>query len=346
MSAVSAPVFQFRRGRYEIDRCIPQIEAVRAGKIELHALTRGHYPGELIAPGALRGITSLGFWDAAGTQDWGLAEHRNEGVEIVYLENGRQSFTVDGADHPLLGGHFTVTRPWQLHQLGRPHLGPGRLYWFILDVGVRRPSQSWRWPNWVILGDAAQDELTRRLRYNEHPVWKATPEMHLAFRAIADALRNRDDAARFPRIGIQINRVLLGVLDALRQQQRQEFPDLTRADRTVDIFLRDLEHNAASAACPWTLESMARACGMSMTTFAKYCHRAVNTSAISFLNRCRLDHAARLLGEAPARPITQIALDVGFSSSQYFATRFLRRFRCTPRAYRARGRTGPRRPAR
>lgn len=335
MSAVLDPVFEDRRGRLQIDRCAAQVAAIRHGKITYHALTRGHYPGEMMARGALRGIPSLGFWDAAGAQDWGLDEHRNEGLEIVYLENGAQAFTVDGVAYPLPGGHFTVTRPWQLHKLGAPHLGPGRLHWFIVDVGVRRPSQDWRWPSWVILGQPALAELTRRLRHNEHPVWKATRDMHHAFQGIADALRTPGDSTRFPRLALHINRVLLGVLDALRQQQRQEYPELTRANRTVELFLRDLEQNPASAACAWTLESMARACGMGMTTFSKYCHRAVNTPAMAYLCRCRLEHAARRLRAEPTRPITQIALDVGFSSSQYFATRFQLRFRCTPKAYRA-----------
>ncbi len=335
MPAAAEPIFQFRRRRYRIDRCAAQIAAVREGKISLHALTRGHYPGTQIPAAALKGISSLGYWDAAAPQDWGLDEHRNEGVEIVYLETGRQVFTVDGTGYPLRSGQFTVTRPWQLHKLGAPHLGPGRLHWFIIDVGVRRPSQNWRWPDWVILGEPALTELTRRLRQNEDPVWQATRELHGAFRDIAEALDAPADSNRFPRIAIQINRVLLGLLDALRQQQRHEDPRLTGADRTVEMFLRDLEQSPASAARPWTLATMAAACGMSMTTFAKYCHRVANASAITYLGQCRLAHAARLLRSEPARPITEIALEVGFSSSQYFATCFLRRFRRTPKAYRA-----------
>lgn len=335
MAAGVDPIFEFRRERYRIDRCAAQFDAIRKGKITFHALTRGHYPGDKIKEGALPGISSLGFWDAAGAQDWGLAEHRNEGVEIVYLENGAQTFTVDNLAYPIRGGQFTVTRPWQLHKLGAPHLGPGRLHWFIIDVGVRRPTQEWHWPNWVILGRAIMTELTRRLRHNEHPVWKATRDLHHAFQDIAEVLVNKDDPTRYPRIAIQINRVLLGVLDALKQQQSYDDPSLTGADRTVEIFLRDLEQNQTNASLPWTLESMAHACGMSMTTFSKYCHRVVNTSAITYLGRCRLEHAARLLRDDLDRSITQVALDVGFSSSQYFATCFLRRFRRTPKAFRS-----------
>src|SRR5260370_1794225 len=38
-------IYQTRDGRYQIDTCEPQMRAVREGKIKLHALTKGHYPG-------------------------------------------------------------------------------------------------------------------------------------------------------------------------------------------------------------------------------------------------------------------------------------------------------------
>jgi AraC family L-rhamnose operon regulatory protein RhaS len=55
---------------------------------------------------------------------------------------------------------------------------------------------------------------------------------------------------------------------------------------------------------------------------------------IQYLNHCRLTAAARLLKETPNRSITQIALNCGFASSQYFATLFRRHFGVTPRAFR------------
>jgi AraC family L-rhamnose operon regulatory protein RhaS len=62
----------------------------------------------------------------------------------------------------------------------------------------------------------------------------------------------------------------------------------------------------------------------------------VNAGGIDYLNQCRLEHAAREIRENPERPITRIALDCGFNSSQYFATVFGRRFKMTPSAYRKR----------
>ncbi len=304
--------------------------------IEFHALTHGHYPGTSLARGALPGLSSLGFWDARGPQDWGLEPHRNEGIEIVFLETGGMTFTVDGRRHPLRARHFTVTRPWQLHTLGDPNIGPGRLYWLILDVGVRRPNQEWRWPRWILLADADLAELTRKLRGCEHPVWSATREVVAAFRGLAPCITDIASPGAFSRAVIHLNQLLLAILDALRAQQREHDPALTSRRRTVELFLRDLESNPVALEEPWTLAGMARHCGMGVTAFTEHCHAITNTSPVEHLNRARLDHAARLLRARPLRPITEIALAAGFGSSQYFATRFRLRFGCSPRDYRNR----------
>ena len=107
------PVYETRRERYQIDRCGPQQRAIQAGKIEFHALTKGHYPGRSVPANILPGLNSIGFLDAADMQDWGLDEHRNEGIEIVLLETGARAFVVDGRQYDLRAGDFTVTRPIQ-----------------------------------------------------------------------------------------------------------------------------------------------------------------------------------------------------------------------------------------
>ncbi len=48
----------------------------------------------------------------------------------------------------------------------------------------------------------------------------------------------------------------------------------------------------------------------------------------------RIEVAGRLLREQPRRSVTNVALDCGFSSSQYFAKVFRRQMGCMPRVYR------------
>jgi len=328
------PIYRGPKSRFEIDSCAPQFAAVRGGKIQLHALSKGHYPGVLLQPSQLPGITSIGFWNGTAAQDWGLEAHRNEGVEICFLETGNMAFSVEAKNFELGSGHFTITRPWQLHKLGAPNIGPGRLHWLILDVGVRRPNQDWRWPRWVTLTPDTKDELTRKLRHNENSVWNSSPEIAAAFRGLSQGVLQWSQPHTESRMLTLLNQLLLGILTALTEQQQHQNAELTSRRRTVELFLRDLATNSASSSELWTLERMAAHCGMGITAFSKYCRQLVNNGPMEYLNQCRLDRAAYLLKSNPTLPVTQIAFQSGFNSSQYFSTVFKRRFHKTPSAYR------------
>lgn len=331
------PSYRSRRARYEIDRCEPQNRAIQSGKIDFHALTKGHYPGTPVPKNILPGLNSIGFWDAGGAQDWGLDAHRNEGVEIMFLETGAMDFAVDHKKFKLRAGHFTITRPWQLHKLGAPNIGPGRLHWLILDVGVRRPHQDWRWPKWVGLTPDDLAELTRKLRHNENPVWHATPAIAHSFRELGRGVAGWGQPHSVSRLAANINQLCIGILDALGAQQSHEDKQLTSHQHTVEIFLRDLAAGRVNAGEPWTLDKMSAHCGMGVTAFSTYCRKLVNCGPVEFLSQCRLNRAAEQLRAQPGMPITTIALENGFNSSQYFATAFRKQFHVPPREFRQQG---------
>jgi AraC family L-rhamnose operon regulatory protein RhaS len=333
----SVPIYRQDADSYPIDNCLPQLKAVSEGKIELHALSKGYYPGRRMKSNMLPGLTNVGFWNCSGSQDWGLDSHRNEGLEIVFLETGGMGFEVDGRAHGLRAGNLTVTRPWQLHKLGDPHIGRGRLYWLILDVGVRRPNQSWNWPPWIILEPRDLAELTRKLRHGEQSVWVANPRMRQIFRDMADCILRWGGPAVVSRLTVAVNRLLVELLEVLAEQQAVESAEFASRRRTVELFLRDLAGNPASCAEPWTLDSMAKQCGMGITALAGHSRALVNSGPMAYLNQCRLEHAAESLRLRPAMSVTEIAMRAGFNSSQYFATLFRKRYQMTPMRYRAAG---------
>jgi AraC-like DNA-binding protein len=331
------PIYHACGERYEIDHCEPQHRAIQSGKIDFHALTKGHYLGSPIPQNVLPGLTNIGFWNAGGHQDWGLDLHRNEGIEIMFLETGAMAFVADRKRFDLRAGNFTITRPWQLHKLGAPNIGPGRLHWLILDVGVRRPHQDWRWPKWLMLTKADLAELTRRLRHNENPVWDATPDITHAFRALAGCIAEWGQPHALSRLSAHVNLLFVAILRALANQPLREDKDLTSPRRTVEIFLHDLESGRLDVGQVWPLETMARHCGMGKSTISKYCVEFANVSPVDFLNRCRLERAAQQLRAEKTRSITEVALANGYNSSQYFATAFARHFKASPTDYRSRG---------
>lgn len=312
------------------DTCEPLRAAETRGEVALHALARENYPGEALPDGALAGVRSVGFWDARGDQSWGLDWHRNEGIELTYVARGRLGFAVDGRRMKLEPGHLTVTRPWQRHRVGLPHVASSRLHWLILDVGVRRPNQTWRWPDWCVLSGDDLRRLTELLKYNEQPLWSASPAVRQCFEKLGVGIVEREVATRETRVRIAINELLLSLLEMLEREDIPLDHGLTSSRRSVELFLEALPHRAGA---PWTLASMADACALGRSQFASYCKQLTNMTPIAYLNRCRIDRAKRLLATTN-RSVTEIAFAAGFDSSQYFATSFRRHTGRTPMSYR------------
>ena len=329
MAQQYAPIYKEHGKTYHADSCDPLIQAVENGEVELAALGRATYPGKPIPDTVLPGLQSVGYWDAKQRQRWGLPWHRNEGIELSFLDTGSMPFSVGSKQMELIPGDLAITRPWQPHRLGQPNIGIGRLYWIIVDVGVRQPHQEWKWPTWLVIMPDDLAELTAFLRENEQPVWGATGEIENCFRQIGKTVREYKSPSR---LAVYTNELLLHLLDLFREQKATRTRSLTDARRSVELFLESLE---ASIQEPWTLDSMAECCGLGVTRFVHYCRKITNSTPQHYLNRLRLEAAADMLKIEAGKSIIDIALDCGFSTSQYFSTAFRKQFDCTPRQFRS-----------
>lgn len=315
------------------DSCRPLVAAAEAGAVKLRAFGRAGYPGRRLSAENLPGLRSVGSWNAAAAQNWGLPLHRNEGIEISFLAGGEIAARIEDRFQTLRHDEFLVTRPWQPHQLGNPHVGASRLIWLILDLDVRRPHQEWRWPAWIVLSRADLAELTRCLRQNEQFIWHGSPDIRRCFLGIASAIEKGDAAACTSRLAVLINEVLLVVLDNFRARRISLQQSLTSGERTLNQFVSELTNALGE---PWTLEKMAANCHMGVTQFVHHFRQVTNLTPARYLAQARIRRAAKLLAQEPKQPITDIALDCGFSSSQYFANVFTRQMGHSPRAFRKR----------
>ncbi|TWU40973.1 AraC family transcriptional regulator [Novipirellula artificiosorum] len=328
------PIFEDEQATYVADTCQALARGIETDQVQLHALARGHYPGHKLPRAALSGVRTVGYWDAIHDQDWGLDWHRNEGIELTLLETGHLGFSVGGPAHELQAGDLTITRPWQAHCVGMPHVRASRLHWLILDVNVRRPHQRWRWPSWIVLSRSDRDELTDMLRHNEHPVWPGGPEILACFQKIASAVESTASGSSVSRLAVLINELLLLTLEMLRRADPSLDRALSKTQRTVELLLADLQEAPQQLVQDWTVRKMANCCGLGVTQFSSHCKQLTNMSPLQYLNHLRLERAARLLVEHPDLAITEVTHQCGFASSQYFATAFRRRFGVAPREYR------------
>jgi AraC-like DNA-binding protein/quercetin dioxygenase-like cupin family protein len=318
---------------YHADTCEPLKRAAERGEVQIEAYAHGAYPGKRLPEHMLPQVRAVGYWHTEKNQSWGLDWHRNEGIELTYLSRGKIHFGVDQQQFLLKRGDLTITRPWQAHHLGNPHIDASHLYWLILDVGIRRPNQTWNWPRWLVLSESDRAWLTKALSRNEHPVWEANDEIRYYFEKLGELAAETEVATTESRFKHYICGLLIALVDLLRQEQPPLDQSLCSSQRTVELFLANLPHSIEQS---WDLDSMAAACGLGRSRFIHYCREITNMTPGSYLTSCRIQVARQLLLTHPEWSITRIAFRCGFGSSQYFATVFHDYVGCTPREFRLR----------
>ena len=253
------PIYRERRQTYHADTCRPVAEAAATGAIRYEALVRGQYPGRKLTGEDLAGAgRNLGFWDVATPQSWGLDWHRNEGIELTFLERGTLGFEVEGAACLIQPGDLTFNRPWQPHRLGDPHVGPSLLHWVILDVGVQRPHQPWQWPSWLVLTPRDREELTTMLRQAAKPVWHAGEDVLGCFRRIAGAIETDREGSSISRLTAYLNELFVLLLDLLRQGGVPFDESFATVQHTVKLFWKEMRQNGSHLEYPWSVEEMAK----------------------------------------------------------------------------------------
>ncbi len=315
---------------YHADTCLPLIDAVNRKKLKFKALARYTYPGDRLTDDTL-GLNSVGYWDANESQDWGLDWHRNEGLEIHFLESGTMPYAQGNNQLELQPNYMTITRPWEAHKVGDPEVGVGKFYWVIIDLDVRRPHQNWKWPDWIMLSPSDLEKLTLILRQNEKVVWKTDKRIRDCFQRLGKAVDADENGSNASRIRLLVNYLLILILDLLVEDEVELNEQLTDSSRSVQLFLKELDNNLTEA---WTIEKMAQSAGVGLTRFTHHCKQITNLTPMRYLMMQRLKLSKDILINNEQMSVSEVAFACGFSTSQYFSTVFKKHEKCTPLEYR------------
>ncbi len=248
-----------------------------------------------------------------------LPLHRHPGcLEIHLCERGTQVFQVGDRRYCLNGGDLFLTLPNELHSTGGYPCGPGNIYCLLVKVPK---------PGGRLLGLSVGD--TRSLL---HPFLTAPDRQFGAIRAVKnlfdELLKLRDEEGvllRRPRIRATVLHLLLAILDSSARHTQKSQP--SRRISQVVQTIRD---------CPereYRLQSLAKQTHLSLSRFKGRFKSETGLSPRQFILQTKIEAAQTMLRTGD-QSITQIAMDLGFVSSQYFATVFKRIAGETPRHYR------------
>jgi AraC-like DNA-binding protein len=252
--------------------------------------------------------------------------HRNRGIELCRIRAGLYRWQVEGRTSSLGPGDGFVTLPWQEHGGEGGVMHRGTLDFIVIGLERCTPGGRWAFGAWCGLDAEARRLVERTLLGLASPVIPATTALGGVFDRYWEEIRRRQPGW----IG-QCHALLGELLLTAARRIAATAEAAPEDDAPVQAALRTIGGRIGE---PWTLADMADLAGLGRTRFGERLQAITGLSPRRWLLRQRLEAAAGAL--RAERPVTAIAIDLGFASSQHFATAFRREFGLSPVAWRRR----------
>lgn len=249
-------------------------------------------------------VPVLGMYRFRGAQPE-LAPHRHLGrIEICYLAEGQQVYHVGGRDFVLKRGDFFISMPDEVHGTGGHPQGRAMLHWLNIDL-ARRP----------LLGMApsATSTLVKRLLALKKRHFRAPARTQVVFDDLQRLVRARPDATGRLLMRLRVLDLLAAVVEA---------GEATGASAGTPGMNPVLQHIDAHMDEALPVQALARVAGLSMPWFQARFRREMGMPPADYVMRRKVAKAQELL--KTGQRVTTVAFNLGFSSSQYFATVFRR----------------------
>ena len=247
-------------------------------------------------------------------------------IEILCCRRGASlSFDCGGKVYPFRPGDVFVAQPETPHFLQRYPKSLAMLWlWFKLPSATQ-----------TVLGLSRAETRCLVGRLRALPVTFAADET--VKRAFNGLWQIHQEAPK----GTIVRRLLLrdAVLHLLlRLVATSQHLLRVPANETLDALIAEMRR---APAADYPMETLMRRTAMSAPTLTTLFRRRTGLPPHAFLIACRIDKAKEILVKS-RQDVSAIARQLGFHSSQYFATQFKRETGFTPRVWRCQGRQGVR----
>jgi len=280
-------------------------------------------PGDRLLPE----VVHVGWTDLTHARPAPLGRHRHESAfEICYVLRGHVDWWAGNRVYEVPHRHLYVTQPGEWHGGVDSMLHPCELFWIALKFPERGA-----WPG---LSTTESHDLRERLGGIRDRVFPAAATITSLFWSVLVEHRERGPHATAAARGatlallVAVIRAHTSHVDGLSQERTR----LSAGTRAAMEFARGRLAERVG------VDEMARVAVKSVSRFHARFVRETGHTPAEWLRRQRVLEAKRLL-LTTRRSIVDLANDLGFPSSQYFATVFAQYTGLSPSVYRSRRET-------
>lgn len=232
-----------------------------------------------------------------------LVLHYHENAfEFTFVSRGTMSFYTNEEDYIANHGNIFVSFPNEAHSTNHIPLTPMHIYWMQIDIS--NPS------SFFFLDELHANQIIGKLfSINKHLISVNDKEMDHIIRAAFNLCLNNGN-------NIIISQYILIFLEMLT-----EYAQKIHDNHNDQIIIKHAVAYINEHLCEEiSLEMLAEQCSLSTSQFKQKFSNTIGTPPRNYINLKKIEYSKQLLSTGV--PITQVAMDLGFSTSSYFATVF------------------------
>jgi len=256
-----------------------------------------------------------------------LTEHHHPGCfEFVYMEKGRTVWEVDGHTFETKSGEVFTAFPDEVHKGNFDIIEPCRFWWVIVQVP---PLEDWAQPEegerpqWLRLSPEEEQQILEGLRLLPRVI-SLGPAATPLFQRMQAAMIRKGELDR-----LEGTMALLGFLLMLIRCNHQPHEENTTMIRVAEIIQQLPSRMGHSISIP----ELAGEAGLGTTHFYRLFQDMTGLTPKAYIEHLRIEEASRRLLYTD-EGITSISMELGFATSQHFATVFRRIKGRTPTQWR------------
>jgi AraC-like DNA-binding protein len=249
----------------------------------------------------------------------------SEFLRFYYVIDGCFDWMIEGQKQKFYPGDLAVILPGQNFGGQKDILDIGTVSWIHLELQQMEQSGTIAMGKWSRLTDSECRTISRVLQLSKSVVLSKSKEAGALFQGLQYEFLNQE-ICYTARVNYFIDELFILIARQLTRQNNSQ-RDFPQTFMKLEHSLREnLSHQ-------WTLEEMAALVGLGTTAFSEKVKNFTGFSPLNYLINIRITEAIKLLKRSEVH-ITDIALDVGFYSSQHFATTFKKLTGYTPSEFR------------
>ena len=241
-------------------------------------------------------------------------------LELVLMVKGNQTYTMEGKTYPLSGGNVFISPPGMEHSSGGEPQNVSEFYWVQIDLSAKE--------NFLCLSSAAGKALQDRLSaIRQQVLYCGTPLRQLLIYSFQNVVSSDPFRREYGRS------LLISFLYGVILQETAGTLTLSEEIAAAVTYIRQNIRE------PLPLEDLADCAGLSLSRFKARFKQETGMTPREYINQLKIREARKLLREGHS--ITETAMELGFSSSSYFAVLFKKITLYTPQEYRKKNSPAP-----